>query len=228
MIINCFLPCRSGSQRLPNKNIRAIAGFQYGLIEIKLRQLSEVRTINSIVLSTDDPEIIRFAASLNIAKLIIHKRADCLATNQTSTDNLIMHASELIKQGHILWTHVTSPFLTAGTYQEIIKKYFAVVKEGYDSLMTTTLLKNFVWDDNGPVNYDRNIEKWPRTQTLKPLYEVNSAVFIASAKIYNQMQDRIGIKPYFYPLDKIRGTDIDWPEDFKVAEALLNSKIANV
>ncbi len=132
MEINCFLPCRAGSQRLPKKNIRPIAGYHYGLVEIKLKQLSEVKSINNIVLSTNDQEIIKFATSLNIAKLNIHKRADYLASNQTSTDDLIMHASDLITKGHILWTHVTSPFLNAGTYQEIIEKYIALVKEGYD------------------------------------------------------------------------------------------------
>ena len=216
----CFLPCRKGSERVPKKNIKPFAGFSYGLIELKLKQLFECELIDKVVLSTNDEEILEYALSLSEDRLILHKRADHLASSQTSTDDLVAHALRLIPDAHILWTHVTSPFITSAVYSDIISRYFSVIGEGHDSLMTTTLLHAFLWQDGKAMNYDRSIEKWPRTQTLKPVHEVNSGAFIAHSEIYRSLDDRIGNNPYLYGMDKIISHDIDWPEDFVIAEAL--------
>lgn len=216
----CFLPCRKGSERVPKKNIKPFAGFSHGLIELKLKQLFECELIDKVVLSTNDEVILEYASSLSEDRLILHKRSDHLASSQTSTDDLVAHALSLIPNAHILWTHVTSPFITGSVYSDIISRYFSKIEEGYDSLMTTTLLHAFLWQDGIPINYDRSVEKWPRTQTLTPVHEVNSGAFIAHSEIYKNLDDRIGNKPYLYGMDKIISHDIDWPEDFVIAEAL--------
>lgn len=228
MKINVFLPCRKGSQRVPKKNVKQFAGYEKGLIEIKLRQLINASLIDKIYLSTNDDEILDYAKSLNNSKIVIHKRAEILSSSETSTDDLVAHALDLIKEGEILWTHVTSPFLNADSYDAIIRKYKEIVSKGYDSLMTTNLIHGFLWDDDKPINYDRNKEKWPRTQTIKPIHEVNSAVFLTNANIYKNLDDRIGEKPYLYPLDKIQGFDIDWEDDFKIAEVMAKAKVGQI
>ena len=126
-----------------------------------------------------------------------------------------------------MWTHVTSPFVSSNVYDNVINTYFNMLKD-YDSLMTVSKLNSFLWFNNNPINYDRRNEKWPRTQTLNPIYEINSAVFINSYKTFKKSKDRIGFKPFLFELDKIISHDIDWPEDFILAEALLKSKIAKV
>jgi CMP-N-acetylneuraminic acid synthetase len=228
MFINVFLPCRKGSERVPKKNIKPFAGFKNGLIDIKLKQLIEAKNIDAIYLSTNDDEILDFAASLNNPKIILHKRIEELSSSQTSTDQLVSHALDLIKDGEILWTHVTSPFLTAQAYDQIIEKYLAEKNKGFDSLMTTNLIHGFLWNQNGPINYDREKEKWPRTQTLEPIHEINSAVFLANADIYKQYDDRIGKKPYLYSLDKVQGFDIDWQDDFNIAQAMVQAGLARL
>jgi len=76
-----------------------------------------------------------------------------------------------------------------------------------------------------PINYDRTIEKWPRTQTLKPIHEVNSGIFMAASNLYERFGDRIGKKPYLYSLDKLISHDIDWIEDFVLAECMVREKL---
>ncbi|MDX4060337.1 acylneuraminate cytidylyltransferase family protein [Aliarcobacter skirrowii] len=225
MSINVFLPCRKGSQRVPKKNIKEFAGFKNGLIEIKLKQLLECKKIDTIYLSTNDEEILAYAESLNQDRIILHKRAEYLSSSETSTDNLVSHVLKLIPEGDILWTHVTSPFLNANAYDDIIKKYQEVKQQGFDSLMTTNLIHGFLWNKEGPINYDRTKEKWPRTQTIEPLHEINSAVFLADTEIYRNLKDRIGNNPFLYELDKIKGFDIDWEDDFKIAEAIVKAEI---
>ncbi|WP_146339484.1 cytidylyltransferase domain-containing protein [Nesterenkonia sp. NBAIMH1] len=226
--VTCFLPCRQGSQRVPRKNIKPFAHVEHGLIEIKLRQLVAADQIDEIVLSTNDQEILDFAETLQSTKIRLHRRAEELSSSLTSTDALVAHAHELIPKGDILWTHVTSPFVTAAHYDEIITTYQAQRAAGYDSLMTTTEIHGFLWQNEKPMNYDRSVEKWPRTQTLEPVHEVNSAVFLAPAEVYKNLDDRIGDSPYLYALDKLVSHDIDWPEDFVLGEAMLEKGIVEL
>ncbi|RAP27111.1 acylneuraminate cytidylyltransferase [Candidatus Marinamargulisbacteria bacterium SCGC AG-333-B06] len=215
-----FLPCRKGSQRIPNKNIKPFAEHKKGLLEIKLNQLQDSRYINKIILSTNDSDIIKFAKRFPSKKLFIDHRSDSLCSSETSTDDLISYIPSIISSKHILWTHVTSPFIHSLLYDKIIKMYFNSIKDGYDSLMTVTKHQNFFWDNTGPVNYNCKKEKWPRTQTLKKLYEINSAIFLTSINCYKKYKNRIGKNPIKYPLNKLESTDIDWPEDFHFAELL--------
>ncbi|MDD4864939.1 MAG: acylneuraminate cytidylyltransferase family protein [Alishewanella agri] len=228
MTVSVFLPCRKGSERVPKKNIKPFAGIQHGLVELKLQQLLSCEAIDEVVLSTNDEEILAFAATLGQKKLRIHKRVDSLCTSSTSTDALVAHAVELIPDGHILWTHVTSPFINAVVYGQIIEQYFNSLERGYDSLMTTTLIHGFLWNAQEPINYDRNKEKWPRTQTITPVHEINSGVFLSGAENYRELDDRIGKKPYLYPLNKITAHDIDWHEDFIIAEAIAQNGLASL
>lgn len=213
---------------MPRKNIKPFGPFPHGLIEIKLKQLLGAANIDHIILSTNDQEIVDFAQSLAEEKIAIHWRVDELASSQTSTDELVGHALELVGEGHILWTHVTSPFVTSYLYDDMALKYSKALEAGYDSLMSVTPLHGFLWNDAGPINYDRMVEKWPRTQTMAPVYEINSAAFIAHAAIYQRYNDRIGARPFLYQMSKISALDIDWDEDFQLAEQVFLAGVGNL
>lgn len=226
--VTCFLPCRAGSQRVLKKNIKPFAGYENGLIQIKLRQLIETDMVDEIVLTTNDLEILSFADSIRDSRLRLHHRAEELSSSATSTDQLIGHALDLIPNGHILWTHVTSPFITAKHYDAAIKTYLEQLANGYDSLMSTTAIYGFLWQNELPINYDRTIEKWPRTQTLNAVHEINSGAFIAPSNIYRELDDRIGQRPFLYEMDKFTSFDIDWPEDFLIAECLVEKGLVTL
>jgi len=216
-----FLPCRAGSERVPKKNTRPFAGVEGGLLKIKLQQLIVCDAVDQIVLSTNDEEVIHIAAGMNHPKLTIDRRPDHLATSSTSTDDLVKYVPEVISEGAVLWTHVTSPFIEEDIYQKAISNYQKLLQQGqYDSLMSVTALRTFIWNEKAPVNYDRKIEKWPRTQTIDPLFEINSGIFLADIEIYRNLQDRIGSTPYLFETGDIESFDIDWEEDFFIAEAI--------
>jgi len=212
-----FLPCRKGSERVPNKNTRDFANVKGGLLAIKLQQLLDAKFVDKIVLSSNDEQVLEIGNSFKNDKVFAVERPDSLGSSATSTDDLINYVPELIDKGTVIWTHVTSPFITGKMYDKMISKYYENLKD-FDSLMSVTALRKFIWNKNEPVNYDRNIEKWPRTQTLTPLYEVNSGVFIADISIYQQKKDRIGKKPFLYELSEKEAFDIDWQDDFEMAE----------
>jgi len=214
--ITVFLPCRAGSERIKNKNTRLFGKYDNGLIQLKLDQL-DGSIVDNVVVSTNDPKVMDLAKGY--PKVRLHIRDESLCRSDTSTDKLIPHALELIPTGHILWTHVTSPFVGSMEYNKIIGQYKSSISEGFDSLMTMTEIKAFLWQD-GPLNYSRDIERWPQTQTIKPVYKINSAAFLAPVEAYKN-GDRIGINPYLYLLDEHEGFDIDYPVEFDIAEQMM-------
>ncbi|MFH4530046.1 acylneuraminate cytidylyltransferase family protein [Vibrio diabolicus] len=225
MSIHVFLPCRKGSQRIPNKNTKNFAGIDGGLLRIKLEQLINVRSVETIVVSSNDEIVLDFVNKYKNNKIVIDERPDYLGSSTTSTDELIKYVPNVIAEGHVLWTHVTSPFLSESGYEKIIRKYHLSLDEGYDSLMTVKELRGFIWNEKEPLNYDRNVEKWPRTQTIESLYEIDSAVFINSVKNYKANGDRIGSRPFMYVQNDECSIDIDWPEDFRFAEYVWKRKM---
>jgi len=219
--IRCFLPCRKGSERVKNKNIRPFASFDKGLVEVKLNQLLKVKEFDEIMISTNDEEIIEFCTKFDDSRLLVDRRRDELCKSSTSTDELISYVPEIIKEGHVLWTHVTSPFINEDDYTKAIRLYRSKLKDGYDSLMSVSRVQKFLFEkDAQAVNFNRNVEKWPRTQTITPYFESNSGYFIGHISIYQKLQDRIGQYVYMDEVDKLKSYDIDWEEDFLIAETI--------
>ena len=132
MAVFAFLPCRKGSERVPKKNIKPFNKFENGLVELKLKQLLGCAAIDKVILSTNDTEILDYAATIKNERLVIHKRDDALCSSSTSTDELVAHALSLVPEGHILWTHVTSPFINSAQYELIIKDYFEKLGMSFD------------------------------------------------------------------------------------------------
>jgi CMP-N-acetylneuraminic acid synthetase len=219
-MISIFLPCRAGSERVPEKNTKTFAGVEGGLLSIKLHQLLKIKLVDQIILSTNDTKVIEIAKKVSDT-IIIDQRPEHLALSSTSTDDLINYIPSIIDKGHVIWTHTTSPFLTHDIYEKAITTYLGKLEEGVnDSLMTVNKLQTFLWDKNGSFNYDRSIEKWPRTQTLPELYEVNSGIFINSIENYKTFKDRIGKHPFLLNTEGYTSFDIDWPEDFILGEMI--------
>jgi len=222
MVIDIFLPCRSSSMRVKNKNIKKFSNQKFGLFELKISQLILVKGVRNIVVSTNDKKIINFLKRKKIKKIIIDKRARNLCTNSTSTDQLIKYVPKLMKSDHILWTHVTSPFFDNKDYERAIKIYKNNLKK-FDSLMGVTKIQDFIYDKSKPINFNKKKEKWPQTQSLKKLFIINNTIFLTSKKNYIKLDDRIGKKPCLMEVKKIKSFDVDWPEDFKIAENIYES-----
>jgi len=107
--------------------------------------------------------------------------------------------------------------LTLETLNAAIECYFDNIGE-YDSLFSVTQLHTrLYWHNGAPVNH--NPEELLRTQDLPPLYEENSNFYIFSkASFKASSNNRIGLKPGMFTMDKIEAMDIDEEQDFQLAE----------
>jgi CMP-N-acetylneuraminic acid synthetase len=222
MSISVFLPTRKGSERVKNKNTRKFSDFDGGLLELKLNQLSNLE-VDEVILSTNDEEAVSVARKFQkcFPKLKIEIRPDELALSSTSLSDLIAYVPKITESEHILWTHVTSPMVDTEIYEDCINKFFKGLEKGFDSLMSVTRFQNFLWNkDKNDIINRKGVERWPKTQDLEVLYEINSAVFITPIEIYKSYGDRVGTKPYLYEMNKLTSIDVDWKDDFKIAEAV--------
>src|SRR5699024_9010659 len=175
-----------------------------------------------ILLSTNDPESIRIAEKFDHERIKIQIRPEKLCQSDTDLQDLIEYIPEIIKAEHIIWTHVTSPFVDSRLYQKAMDLYLENLKNGFDSLMSVNRINEFLWNDESKsfANFDRTQIKWPRTQDIKSLYAINSGIFINSRKNYIELKDRIGKNPFLMEFNSLQSLDIDWEEDFKTAEKI--------
>jgi len=219
-----FLPTRKGSERVLDKNTREFAGQVGGLLTIKIKQLLEVDRIKKIIISTNDESTIKIANSFRNAKIKIVERPEELCLSSTSIEDFINYIPTITNAEHIFWVHTTSPFVDANNYNDALDTYIKVVIENneFDSLLSVTKIQQFLWDatENKCINHDRSKIKWPRTQDLKPIYEINHAFYINSRFNYVKNRDRIGQKPFLFEMAKIKSFDIDWEDDFELAEKI--------
>jgi CMP-N-acetylneuraminic acid synthetase len=217
-----FLPTRKGSLRVKNKNTRRFVSFPGGLLENKLTQLANSKLIDELILSTNDEECILIAEKLSVKlpKLKIVERPDELCLDTTDLKDLIAYVPTITNAKHILWGHVTTPLFGAEDYDLAISAYLEKIKVGYDSVISVTEFKNFLLNKEAKIVNNTTSLPWPRTQDLETLYEINHAVFLTNREVYQNQQNRVGTKPFLHVTEKMKSVDVDWEEDFKIAEII--------
>ena len=150
----------------------------------------------------------------------IIERPTEVSLSSTNLQDLICYVPTVTDAEHILWGHVTTPLCGANQYDAAIKLYFDKLDEGYDSLVGVTELKNFLLNRKGKLINNTSDIPWPRTQDLEALYPINHTMFLAKREVYTEQKNRIGKKPLLHIMDELHSFDIDWPDDFTIAEIM--------
>lgn len=217
MKIKALIAARSGSQRVKNKNIRKFASSN--LLEIKINQLKRIRNIDGIVVNSNDDTILKIAKDLGCE---IVKRDDYFASNNVSMSDVYVNMAQNFNGDIVVYTNVTNPLIKDSTIERAIED-FKAFNGKYDSLNSAHLIKEFLFRDARPINYD--LKKMPRSQDLPDIYALNFAISIIAKENMIKMKNVVGNKPYIYGIDEIEGTDIDNPIDFEFAEYIYKKYI---
>ena len=217
MDVTAIIPVREGSRRLKNKNVAPFAGTN--LLINKIHQLKQVKEIKKIVVSSDSDMMLEMA-KLNGA--YTHKRAAEFCDEKTKTfGEVVAHICENVDGENILWATCTAPLVFPRHYAEAITKYDGALKNGYDSLVSMEIFRRYLWDDNGPVNYELGIKHVP-SQQLPPLYFVTDGILLAPREKMIEWKYFHGSNPYRFILDKRTSIDIDDGLDLACARAWLD------
>ena len=216
MKIKALVAVRSGSQRVVNKNIRPFAGSS--LLEIKLNKLKRIPNIDGIVVNSNDDKMLEIASNMGCE---VVKRDEYYASNQVSMSEVYRNMAENVNADVIAYINATNPLLNDRTIVQAIENYKKNISQ-YDSLNSAHLIKEFLFKENLPINYD--LRHQPRSQDLPDISALNFAINIISREKMIECKNVVGYKPNIYIIDEVEATDIDNPIDFDFAEFVYKRK----
>lgn len=215
--VTAIIPVRAGSRRLRNKNIAPFAGTN--LLVNKINQLKQVREITDIVVSSDSDLMLDMARR---AGAKTHKRAAEYCDEQSrSFGEVVRHIAQSVEGDTILWATCTSPLVFPHHYEQAIAEYYPALEQGYDSLMSVESFKRYIWNEQGPLNYELGLKHVP-SQQLPTLYFVTDGILMAPRQKMIEWAYFHGRNPYKFVVDKRTGCDIDDGLDLACARAWLD------
>lgn len=210
MKIKALVAVRSGSQRVSNKNVRSFAGSS--LLEIKLEQLLRIKNLDGVIVNSNDDGMLAIAGKMGCETV---KREQKYASNEVSMSEVYKNMAENFNGDIVVYANVTNPLLKDYTIEKAIEMYMLKAEE-YDSLNSAHLIKEFLFKDGAPINYDLSCQ--PRSQDLPDIYALNFAINIIERERMIECKNVVGKKPYIWGIDEVEATDIDNPIDFSFAE----------
>lgn len=213
--LTAILPMRSGSKRIPRKNLLELEGRP--LFSWALETIQECLIIDKIVVDSDSEEILNRVSDA-FPDVLLRLRPSSLGTDETSMNKVIESALKELEGEWFLQFHATTPFLQK---QDIIDAVKLVIKNDslYDSGFGVTEIKARLWDEERrPVNHDPNLLL--PTQDLEPVLVENSSFYIFSKNGFKKTQNRIGSSPLLFKTSHLSGIDIDTQEDLDFARVM--------
>jgi CMP-N-acetylneuraminic acid synthetase len=181
------------------------------LLEWKISQMLGVAEKENVFIATPSEKIIALAQDYGVRSI---KRS-----NAGDSARWILESVEPIEKKIILWTHVTSPFISAGDYGEMMKKFFDL-PSGYDSLMAVYKENEYIFFRDRPLNFDVNVYR--SRKILEPVYRVTNGCFITPKESYLQNRKYFGQSPYYYGVDKLTALEIKDVDHYEMATSLLS------
>ena len=211
MKIIAIMPIKLKNERCPGKNTRILGNKP--LLQHELNNLVATGLCDEINVYCSSEEIVTFLPE----GVKFLKRPQEL---DLPTSNFSQIFTSFIKEKDAdiyVYAHATAPFITTETMIECIES----VKSGmYDSAFCAEKIQTFLWKNGKPLNFDAS--NLPRTQDLEPIYQETSGVYVFTKEVFLKYGRRIGANPFIKCVGFKETVDIDNPEDFDIAEALVN------
>jgi len=203
-----FVPIKLNNERLPNKNILPLGGKP--LCRYLLDTLIQVPQLDEVYVFCSDKKI---ADYLPEGVKFLERSKDLDSFTARHYDIVRSFLSRVDADIYVN-AHVTNPFIKAET---IIAGIESILYKGHDSACAVTEIREHLWKEGKPFNF--TIEDPPRTQDLVPLY-AETGLFMYQKEVFLSTETRYGKNPYFMILDKIESVDINYRDDYELAQAI--------
>jgi len=221
-----IVPARSGSKRIPGKNIKPFAKIP--MIERTIATLLETKLFDHVVVTTDCHETTEISHRAGASRCIL--RPLHLADDHTPTKPVIQHAIEELKldlSTAVCCVYPCNPFLKNTT----LKKCYDLVIQNHEYFCFPVIeyphpiQRAFTLDQRSMVTRrEPEFVKW-RTQDLEPCYHDagsfywgTSSMWMSDLEVHEQS---LGI-----PVARTEGLDIDTTDDWSFAELLYEAEHA--
>jgi N-acylneuraminate cytidylyltransferase len=213
MKITAVIPIRKGSERVKDKNLKPFGDTT--LLENKIQILKKVSKIDEIIVNTDSDVAIQIAKSLGVS---FHRRDEYYASSKCTNSEFLEHLGKVTETDLFAYCPCTSPFISEITISKAITKF--VSSPDNDSLATVNKVKEFLWLNDNPINYERS--KQPNSQNLPDIFALNFGLNLIKRKDLIKHKNIVGTTPLFEIVDELEGIDIDTSFDFFLAEQVYN------
>jgi CMP-N,N'-diacetyllegionaminic acid synthase len=222
-----LIPARSGSERVPGKNVRRLWGHPLLAYAIATARLSGV--FDRVVVSTDADAIADLARWYGADAPFL--RPAEYATSTSPDIEWITHALEQLPKRYELFAIIraTNPLRGPETVRRGLEQLLATPEA--DSIRAVELVKQHpgkMWVAEGrtmrPLLDQSHLDvAWHagQYQALPKVYVQNSALEIAWTRVVSQTQSREGrvVAPFF--TEGFEGINVDDEEDWERVETLL-------
>jgi len=233
-----FIPARGGSERIPKKNIKMLAGKP--MIAWTIEACLKSRYIDRIFVSTEDKEIKEIA--LKYGAEVIDRPAE-FSQGQIVIDFAYSHFQyclweEGYQPDYVIFLLATSPLRTAKHIDEAFELYFNSEEALLISFTESRILPNNAFLVNGAGRLEYLLKKDTRGILIKKfgsrhiknpiMYYVDSAICIGppNGVNYFNLDNKMSLLDYIQPyiMEPKDSIDVDTPLDFKIAEMLLKKR----
>tara|TARA_Y100000780_G_C13692173_1_gene420002 strand:+ start:4559 stop:5248 length:690 start_codon:yes stop_codon:yes gene_type:complete len=216
--ISVVIPVREGSSRIKQK-IFLPFHEELNLLEWKIDQLKKVQEPNLIFLSSNSETVKNIAKNMGVEYL---ERNDYLSVGHSASfSEVITGVIPDIPTQHFAWITVVVPLMKPSEYRAAFTRYMdeVVTQKKHDSLVSVNLLKEYFWDDEGPLNYraDRN---HTISQELPNIFRITNGLYMRGKADTLREGYFLGENPLKHIVSKISGVDIDEQEDYQIAISL--------
>lgn len=215
-----IIPARSGSKRIPGKNIKEFNGVP--MISRTIRTLLEAELFDEVVVTTDSPDIIDTSTAAGATRCIT--RPDELADDHTPTKPVIQQAlGELaLSDGDaVCCVYPCNPFLNPKTLRRSLE--ILMENEGHFCLPVVEyphpVQRAFTLDQRSVITKREPRFELSRTQDLEACYHDAGSFYWGLRSLW--MSD-LGLhsRSVGLPVSRAEGIDIDTPDDWSFAELL--------
>lgn len=216
-----LVTARGGSRGLARKNLREVGGRS--LLERAIQAGQGAQTVDRVVLSSDDPEIIR--AALLAGCEVPFVRPPSLANDEARSIDVLRHALETLPERYdlLVLLQPTSPLRLA---EDIDGAVMFCLDSGAPACVSVApAAKTPYWmhslGDRGLLHpILPAFQMVPRRQDLPEAYALNGAVFVAYCDWLMAHEDFLSPDTVGYVMPKERSVDIDDELDLVLAEAI--------
>ncbi len=218
--ITAIIGVRKGSKRVKNKNIKPF--HDTTLLELKIQTLLKCNNLDKILVTSDCNEMLNIARKYNV---LIDERPAYYASDECPTSEYFHYLSTICPTNNMIYSPVTSPFITSKDYENMINIYknkdFHLT---YDSITTTEILHEFIYVNKKPLLFKSN--NLPKSQDIKGIEKLSFGCSILPTVILKERSFIFGNKPYFYNFkNTLKNIDIDTENDFIIAELVYKNKL---
>jgi len=212
--LTAVVAVRKGSVRIKDKNLKLLGNTT--LLERKLEVLCAVKQhgfLDEIIVNSDCDKMLNLGKDYECET---YKREDYFASSECTNSEFHGNIAQTTDTDFIFLAPVCSPHVSVTSHINAIKHFDS---NDYDSLTSVDLVKNHLWLDKKPINYQ--LDNVPNSQELPDVMKLNYAITLVKRTVMETLKRVISDNPDFYILDDIESIDIDTPFDFAIAKAVI-------